>query len=142
MKNILQINLPEFLRYSIKYSFTILIVFVFTTNVFSQEDNFSGTYSYHMTLPGGNLEKGMVQVKKIKEIYEIIWNRSDGPQYYGLGITTGNLLSVAYSYGAPWGQGERGVAVYNYLPVEKKIIGRWAFMGGDHQIYFDSWSKE
>ena len=37
MKNILQMDLPEFLKYSIKYSFIILIMFVFTTNVFSQE---------------------------------------------------------------------------------------------------------
>lgn len=30
-------DLPEFLKYSLKYTFTILIMFVFTTNVFSQE---------------------------------------------------------------------------------------------------------
>ena len=143
-------------------------MFVFTTNVFSQEcdettiarliksgisektieeqcskaDNFLGTYSYYMTLPRGGIEKGIVKVRKNKEIYEIIWKRSDGPQYYGLGINTGNLLSVAYSYGAPSGQGERGVCVYKYVPDENKIVGRWAFMGGDHQIYFDTWSKK
>jgi hypothetical protein len=38
--------------------------------------------------------------------------------------------------------GERGVAVYKYLRVDEKIVGRWAFMGGDHLIYFDTWSKE
>ena len=76
-----------------------------------QTDNFSGTYSYYMTLPGGGIEKGIVKVRKNKEIYEIIWKRSDGPQYYGLGINTGNLLSVAYSYGAPSGQGERDVCL-------------------------------
>ena len=30
-------DLPEILKYSLKYTFTILIMFVFTTNVFSQE---------------------------------------------------------------------------------------------------------
>ena len=146
MKNIFQMDLPEFLKYSIKYSFTILIMFIFTTNVFSQEcdettiarliksgisektieeqcskaDNFSGTYSYYMTLPGGGIEKGIVKVRKNKEIYEIIWKRSDGPQYYGLGINTGNLLSVAYSYGAPSGQGERCVFISMYQ-LKKKL---------------------
>ena len=37
MKNILQMDLPSFSRYLMKYSLTILILFVFTTNVFSQE---------------------------------------------------------------------------------------------------------
>ena len=86
----------------------------------SKADNFSRTYSYYMNLPGG-IEKGIVKVRNNKEIYEIIWTRSDGPQYYGLGINTGNLLSVAYSYGAPSGQGERVCAVYKYVPVEKKL---------------------
>ena len=37
MKNILQMDLPSFSRYLMKYSLTILILFVFTSNVFSQE---------------------------------------------------------------------------------------------------------
>ena len=37
MKNILQIDLPSFSRSLMKYTLTILILFVFTSNVFSQE---------------------------------------------------------------------------------------------------------
>ena len=37
MKNILQMDLPSFSRYLMKYTLTILILFVFTSNVFSQE---------------------------------------------------------------------------------------------------------
>ena len=37
MKNILQMDLPSFSRYLMKYSLTFLILFVFTSNVFSQE---------------------------------------------------------------------------------------------------------
>jgi hypothetical protein len=37
MKNLLQMDLPEFSRYLMKYTLTILILFVFTSNVFSQE---------------------------------------------------------------------------------------------------------
>ena len=37
MKNILQMDLPSFSRYLMKYLLTILILFVFTSNVFSQE---------------------------------------------------------------------------------------------------------
>ena len=33
----------------------------------SKADNFSGTYSYYMTLPGGGIEKGIVKVRKNKE---------------------------------------------------------------------------
>ena len=37
MRNILQMDLSSFSRYLMKYSLTILILFVFTSNVFSQE---------------------------------------------------------------------------------------------------------
>ena len=37
MKNILQMDLPSFSRYLMKYLLTILILFVFTSNFFSQE---------------------------------------------------------------------------------------------------------
>ena len=37
MKNIQQIYFQSFSRYLMKYTLTILILFVFTTNVFSQE---------------------------------------------------------------------------------------------------------
>ena len=37
MKNILQIDLPSFSRYLMNYTFTILIIFIFTTNAFSQD---------------------------------------------------------------------------------------------------------
>jgi hypothetical protein len=40
----------------------------------SEVDNFSGTYSYYMTLPGEDIEKGIVQVQKIKKYTKLFGN--------------------------------------------------------------------
>ena len=92
------------------------------------ETDFVGEYTYRLTLPGGAIETGEVVVKRKKSIYYIKWTRDDGPIYFGIGIKTGNLMSVCYSYSIS-DSGERGVTVYT-LSSEQKISGRWTYMGG------------
>src|SRR5689334_22822214 len=68
-----------------------------------------GRYNYASQLQGGGTETGTTEIRKQGETYQISWLRADKVAYTGVGIRTGNILSICYSYP---GAGERGLCVY------------------------------
>ncbi len=98
-----------------------------------------GQYTYKQELSGGQEETGNVTVQKKGEIYIVHWIRDDGPEYRGVGIRTGNTLSVCYSY-STFFIGERGIAVFK-ITSGPNLVGQWTKLGGDGKIHPDVWTR-
>ena len=78
MKIILQIDLPSFSRYLMKYSLTILILFVFTTNGFSQEcDETTRARMIKSGLSDKTIEEQCGKIEKGGKVPEEIENTED-----------------------------------------------------------------
>ena len=78
MKNILQVDLPSFSRYLMKYLLTILILFVFTSNVFSQEcDETTRARMIKSGLSDKTIEEQCGKIEKGGKVPEEIENTED-----------------------------------------------------------------
>ena len=78
MKNILQMDLPSFSRYLMKYLLTILILFVFTSNVFSQEcDETTRARMIKSGLSDKTIEEQCGKIEKGGKVPEEIENTED-----------------------------------------------------------------
>lgn len=76
----------------------------------------------------GQTYRGRVAVRRVGDVYRVIW-RIGRSTYAGVGIRTGNILSVAYN---------GGLAVYRITP--RGLVGQWTTTRGT-RILSENWQK-
>jgi hypothetical protein len=63
----------------------------------NEQDCIEGTYDCAWIEHSGNIEKGVLVIKKAGSIYDFFWQVTDNSVIYkGIGIKTGNIISVTY----------------------------------------------
>jgi hypothetical protein len=86
---------------------------------------FSGVYAINGNNPGVGAYKGTLTISPRGEIYDVLWTIGNA-KYAGVGVVTGDTLSVAYSDGTgKW----IGVVGYRQRP-NGSLDGKWAVYGG------------
>lgn len=77
---------------------------------------------------GGRTYRGRAAVRRVGDVYRVVW-RIGRSTYWGVGILTGNVLSVAYN---------GGLAVYTVTA--SGLRGRWTTLRGA-RILTENWSR-
>jgi hypothetical protein len=84
----------------------------------------AGNYDVVGTNPGGSPYKGTLEVIKRGDVYQFRWKA--GPQYDGIGVPNGNVVSVAFTGGSDG----KGCGVVNYEQVGTDTLdGKWGYWG-------------
>lgn len=102
-----------------------------------QPSNLAGTYKCEGNTVSGEAYNGIVQIVAHEGTYRLLWTVAGGEQAVGLGISSGDLLSVSFFGSAP------GVVVYR---VEKgddgpRLVGRWTVFGADGHLFPETLTK-
>ncbi len=84
---------------------------------------FSGTYSITGTNPGAGPYKGTLTITPRGEVFDVKWSIGT-LQYAGIGIVSGDTLSVAYS-----GGDHTWMGVVAYRVRTNGLDGKWAVYG-------------
>lgn len=85
---------------------------------------FSGVYSIKGTNPGVGAYTGTLTISPRGDIYDVVWVIGNA-RYGGVGVVTGDTLSVAY---AP--ADYKFMGVMSYTPRANGLDGKWAVYGG------------
>lgn len=85
-----------------------------------------GKYIVVGTNPNNSVYKGTLEVIKHGDVFQFRWNA--GVQYDGVGIQNGEVVAVAFAYGAN-GKG-CGVVDYTILS-DGNLDGKWGYWGTD-----------
>jgi hypothetical protein len=100
----------------------------------ADEIDIVGTYTCLGENTDGKVYKGAVEISKDADCFKVAWTIGK-ESYEGLGIRTGNVLSVSYK-----SEGAVGVVVYK---IEKgKLAGKWSLFGLKGKIYTETLTKE
>lgn len=94
-----------------------------------------GEYRYGSDTLGGGTESGRVRISRLGEAYDILMMPTGRPEYYGIGILTGDHLAICYSLAV-----ERGVGSFT-IGSDGNLTGYWAVLGSDGDLLEDAWSK-
>jgi hypothetical protein len=94
----------------------------------------SGTYRCDGTSPDGRTYQGVVQIVRNGEAYLLRWVTPGGVANIGVGVMTGNTLSVAF-----FGRSS-GVIAYA-LDGNKRLAGEWTDLGAGGQLYKETLTK-
>lgn len=89
-----------------------------------------GTYACQGTRPDGAEYRGVVRIVHHNGTYQLLWTVGQDEQYLGVGMVTGNVLSVSY-FG-----GTTGLVVYRIEQGDKgpRLVGTWTVPEGDGQV--------
>lgn len=77
----------------------------------------------------GQTYRGAVAVRQAGDVYRVVW-RIGSSSYWGVGILTGRVFSVAY---------QSGLAVYQVTP--NGMIGRWVGFRGT-RLLNENWRRQ
>jgi hypothetical protein len=99
----------------------------------SPDSNLVGTYQCEGTNPDGGAYSGIVEIVKHKDTYLVRWTMPNDSQVVGVGILTGNHLSVSYYGGTP--------ALVVYSVADGKLTGKWTAGGAEGAIFTETLTK-
>ena len=114
--------------------FVGLVALATTAPAKMQAPDPSGTYRCDGTSPNGRAYQGVVQIARNGETYLLRWVTPAGVANVGVGVMTGNTLSVAF-----FGRSS-GVIVYE-LNGNKRLTGEWTDLGSDGHLYKETLTK-
>ena len=85
-----------------------------------------GKYAITGTNPNSSVYKGTLEVIKHGQVYQFRWDA--GVQYDGVGIQSGDVVAVAFAYGA----NGKGCGVVDYAILgDGTLDGKWGYWGTD-----------
>jgi hypothetical protein len=83
-----------------------------------------GKYNVTGTNPNNSVYKGTLEVIKHGQVYQFRWNA--GVQYDGVGVQNGDVVAVAFAYGA----NGKGCGVVDYTILSNGALdGKWGYWG-------------
>lgn len=94
----------------------------------------AGVYVCDGINPDGSPYKGIVQIAKYRDAFQVQWSFNHEVSAIGIGIRSGNVLAVTYFSGLP------GVVAYR---IEKgsKLVGEWTVAGADGTLFTETLTK-
>jgi hypothetical protein len=94
----------------------------------------AGRYECEGTRPDGTKYRGIVDIARHNGTLRLLWTLSSEEQYLGIGILSGNVLSVSYSGPVP------GVIAYRVQQDAGKIhlTGQWSILGADGRVFSET----
>ncbi|HKR62728.1 MAG TPA: fibronectin-binding protein [Thermoanaerobaculia bacterium] len=104
----------------------VLVLLLAAALPLAAKSAFSGVYAVNGTNPGAGPYKGTLTIAPRGDIYDVAWSIGNA-KYGGVGVVSGDTLSVAYSDGSgKW----MGVVAYRARP-DGTLDGKWAVYGGN-----------
>jgi hypothetical protein len=100
----------------------------------SPENKIEGAYTCEGTNPDGTSYAGVVEIVKHKDTYLVRWTMPDESQVLGVGIYSGNQLSVSYYGGTP------ALVVYS-LAENGQLKGQWTAGGAEGSIFRETLTR-
>lgn len=94
----------------------------------------SGVYRCEGVNPNGTPYRGRVEITKDDHTYRLRWTMAQGASL-GIGIVNGDVLAVSYFTGA-----NVGIVLYK-IQKGSQLIGEWALLGADGQLYPEELTK-
>ena len=98
-----------------------------------ERDRFSGVFSVSGSARD-RAYRGELTIEKNGQAYKVIWKIDSGETYAGVGIATGDTLSVGWNIGET-----AGVAVYDFS--KSPIVGKWSTIG-DENVHSETLVKK
>lgn len=98
-----------------------------------ERDRFSGVFAVSGSA-GERAYRGELAIEKNGQAYKVMWKLDSGETYDGVGIATGDTLSVGWNIGET-----AGVAVYDFS--KSPIVGKWSTIG-DENVHSETLVKK
>ncbi len=101
----------------------------------AQTLDITGNYDCEGRNADGGAYRGQVEIVRKRDIYLVRWRVGSDDVYDGVGILTGDVLSVSYSGAIS------GIVVYE-VKDEQTLAGRWAINSGDGRVFVENLTRK
>ena len=101
----------------------------------ADQPELQGVYRCDGSNPDGSPYRGIVEIAKNHDTFQIRWTFPDRRSAFGIGLVRGNTLSVSY-----FGAGTAGLAIYK-IEEGKRLVGEWTVAGADGSVYAETLTK-
>ena len=98
------------------------------------ESDLSGAYICNGKNFDGSTYQGLVEIVRQNGAFQLVWLSDSDVVGLGMGIRTGNVLSVAFYSGAP------GVIAYR-IEGQNRLVGEWTVAGADGKVSSETLTK-
>jgi hypothetical protein len=105
----------------------VLVVVALVAPIYAGEDpekSLTGVYACEGQNPDGATYSGIVEIVSVKDTYLVRWTMPNDSQVVGVGILSGDQLSVSYYGGTP------ALVVYS-IDENGKLSGKWTAGGAE-----------
>lgn len=102
----------------------------------TDEVDISGVYRCEGVNPSGKTYRGMVEIVKMHDTFQLRWTFPQGTDSaLGIGIVTHGVLAVSY-----YGGDTAGVVVYK-ITAGKPLVGSWTVVGSDGGVFSETLTR-
>ena len=98
------------------------------------ENSLVGAYACEGTNPDGGTYSGIVEIVSIKDTFLVRWTMPNDSQVVGVGILSGDQLSVSYYGGTP------ALVVYS-IAENGQLNGKWTAGGAEGELFSETLTK-
>ncbi len=115
--------------------FGVMAIFaVASPDAIARSLDLTGNYDCEGRNADGGVYRGEVEIVKKRDVYLLRWRVGQNDTYDGVGILTGDVLSVSYHGGMA------GIVVYT-LKDDQTLAGRWAIRSGDGRVFIENLTR-
>lgn len=100
----------------------------------SLEPDLAGLYICDGVNHDGSSYRGIVQIVKYQDAYQLLWSFESEVVAIGIGIRSGNVLAVMHYSGVP------GVIAYR-IEQGSRLVGEWTVAGADGILFSETLTK-
>ena len=100
----------------------------------SPEADLAGLYICDGVNPDGSSYRGIVQILKHRDAYQLLWSFESEVVAIGIGIRSGDVLAVMHYSGIP------GVIAYR-IEQGSRLVGEWTVAGADGVLFSETLTK-
>jgi hypothetical protein len=100
----------------------------------ASEKSLAGVYSCEGMNPDGRTYSGIVEIVRIKDTYLVRWTMPNDSQVVGVGILSGDVLSVSYYGGTP------SLVVYS-VAESGQLQGKWTAGGAEGMVFTETLTR-
>jgi hypothetical protein len=116
----------------------VLVIFALVGPAYAGEQaaekSLAGVYSCEGTNPDGRTYAGIVEIVRIKDTYLVRWTMPNDSQVVGVGILSGDVLSVSYYGGTP------SLVVYS-VAESGQLQGKWTAGGAEGMVFTETLTR-
>ena len=116
----------------------VLVIFALVGPAYAEEQaaekSLAGMYQCDGMNPDGGAYSGIVEIVRIKDTYLVRWTMPNDAQVVGVGILSGDLLSVSYYGGTP------SLVVYSVAETGQ-LKGKWTAGGAEGFVFSETLTK-